>query len=272
VLRAHALSLSLSGRTILDRIDLEIRPGAVTAVIGPNGAGKSTLLSCLAGLRRPDAGEATLDGQSLTRMNPRRRARRLAFMEQSPEVAWPVTVRTLVGLGRAPFTGARGLGAEDRAAVDAAMARTGVTGFADRLATTLSGGERARALIARALAGRPRWLLADEPLTGLDIGHQLDALTLFRSLAAEGAGVVATLHDLTLAARLADRLVVLAEGRVAASGPPDEVLTPSLLAEVYGIEAGVLAHPGGLTIDLIGRRVGLGAAAAGSSRSPEAGS
>jgi iron complex transport system ATP-binding protein len=176
-------------------------------------------------------------------------------MEQTPEVAWPLTVRTLVGIGRTPFTGARGPGAEDETAVTDAMARTGVEGFAERIVTTLSGGERARVLIARALAGRPEWLLADEPLTGLDIGHQLDTLTLFRRLAAEGAGVIATLHDLTLAARLADRLVVMAEGRVVASGAPKDVLNPDLLARVYGIDAGVIAHEGGLTIDLIGRRV-----------------
>ncbi len=249
------LSLSLSGRTILDRIDLDIPSGAVTAVIGPNGAGKSTLLACLAGLRRPDRGEAALGGEPVLALNPRLRARRLAFMEQTPEVAWPVTVRTLVGLGRTPFTGARGPGAEDEAAVAEAMARTGVADFAERIVTTLSGGERARVLIARALAGRPAWLLADEPLTGLDIGHQLDTLTLFRRLAAEGAGVIVTLHDLTLAARLADRLVVMAEGRVVAAGAPQSVLTPDLLAQVYGIDAGVIAHQGGLTIDLIGRRV-----------------
>ena len=253
MLQASGLRLALSGRTILDGIDLEIPRGAVTAVIGPNGAGKSTLLACLAGLRRPDAGQATLDGTPVLQLKPRERARRLAFMEQTPEVAWPVTARTLAGLGRTPFTGARGPGEEDRAAIDQAMARTGTEGFADRIVTTLSGGERARVLIARALAGRPDWLLADEPLTGLDIGHQLDTLALFRRLAAEGAGVVATLHDLTLAARLADRLVVIADGRIAAAGAPAEVLTPALLAEVYGIDAGVIAHPGGLTIDLVGR-------------------
>jgi len=255
MLCAADLSLSLSGRTILDRITLEIPKGAVTAVIGPNGAGKSTLLACLAGLRRPDSGQAMLDGEPVLTLDPRLRARRLAFMEQAPEVAWPVTVRTLVGLGRSPFTGARGPGADDEAAITEAMARTGVEPFAERIVSTLSGGERARVLIARALAGRPAWLLADEPLTGLDIGHQLDTLTLFRRLAADGAGVIATLHDLTLAARLADRLVVMADGRVVASGAPTDVLNRDMLAEVYGIDAGVIANEGGLTIDLIGRRV-----------------
>jgi iron complex transport system ATP-binding protein len=254
MLNATQLRLVLTGRTILDGIDLAIPPGAVTAVIGPNGAGKSTLLSCLAGLRRPDRGGVTLDGAPILGLDPRARARRLAFMEQSPEVAWPVTVRTVVGLGRTPFTGGRGPGAEDEAAVTEAMARTDVLGFAERLVSTLSGGERARVLIARALAGRPRWLLADEPLTGLDIGHQLDTLALFRSLAAEGVGVIATLHDLTLAARLADQLVVMSAGRIVAAGAPEAVLTPALLAEVYGVEAGIISHPGGMSIDLVGRR------------------
>jgi iron complex transport system ATP-binding protein len=254
MLSATDLRLVLSGRTILDGIDLDIPPGAVTAMIGPNGAGKSTLLTCLAGLRRPDAGVVIIDGDPIQRLKPHDRARRLAFMEQSPEVAWPVTVRTVVGLGRTPFTGARGPGADDEAAVTDAMIRTDVEGFADRLVSTLSGGERARVLIARALAGRPRWLLADEPLTGLDIGHQLDTLSLFRSLAAEGVGVVATLHDLTLAARLADQLVVLSAGRIVAAGAPGDVLTAGLLADVYGVEAGVIEHPGGLSIDLVGRR------------------
>ena len=254
MLSATDLRLALSGQTILDGIDLQVPPGAVTAVIGPNGAGKSTLLACLAGLRRPDAGQASLDGDPTLRLHPRERARRLAFMEQSPEVAWPITVRTLVGLGRTPFIGARGPGGEDEAAITEALARTDVGAFAERLVSTLSGGERARVLIARALAGRPRWLLADEPLTGLDIGHQLDTLTLFRSLALEGVGVVVTLHDLTLAARLADQLVVMSAGRIVAAGAPTTVLTPALLAEVYGVDAGVIAHPGGLSVDVLGRR------------------
>ncbi len=250
---AQGLSVSLGGRAVLRGIDLAVAPGAVTVIVGPNGAGKTTLLTALAGLRRLDAGAVTLDGAPLARLPVKDRARRLAYLEQTPEIAWAVDVRTLAGLGRTPWLGAAGPSAEDAAAVDAALARTGLTGFADRAVTTLSGGERARALIARALAGAPRWLLADEPLTGLDVGHQLDALDLFRRLAREGAGVVLTLHDLSAAARAADRLVVLHEGRVLADGAPDAALTPAVLAQAYGVEARLEQTPLGLSVEVIGR-------------------
>ncbi len=252
-LSAERISVSLSGQPILSEVSVEFARGGVTAIVGPNGAGKSTLLACLAGLRRPDGGAVTLDGAAILTLRPRERARRLAFLEQTPQVAWAIDVRTLVGLGRTPFTGARGLGVNDHSAVEAALIRTGTTAFADRPVNTLSGGERARALIARALAGEPDWLLADEPLTGLDIGHQLDTLALLRALAADGRGVVLTLHDLALAARIAARVIVLHEGRIAADGPPSEVLTAALLARVYGVEAVVAPGPGGLAIDLVGR-------------------
>lgn len=255
MITARDLGVMLSGRTILSGLDLAIEPGKVTAVIGPNGAGKSTLLACLAGLRRPHRGAALLEGRDVAAMPGRVRARRLAFLEQSPEVAWAVDVRTLVGLGRTPFIGARGLSAEDRAAVDFALERVGMTAFADRLTTTLSGGERARVFIARALAGAPDWLLADEPLAGLDIGHQFDAVDLFRGLAAEGKGVIVTLHELDVAARLADRVVVLAAGKVVADGAPLEALTPAVLAEAYGVEARVTPGAAGPLIEIVGRAV-----------------
>ena len=253
-LSAKDLGVVLGGRPVLDGVTAELRAGEVTAVIGPNGAGKSTLLACLAGLRRPDRGLARLDGTPVLDIPARERARAVAFLEQTPEIAWAVDVRALVGLGRTPFVGARGLGGDDRAAVESAMARTGVLAFADRLVTSLSGGERARVLLARALAGEPRWLLADEPLAGLDPGHAFDACDLFRAVAAAGAGVVLTLHDLPLAARVADRVLVLADGRVAADGSPAEALTPERLREIYGVEATVASGPRGLFVELLGRR------------------
>jgi iron complex transport system ATP-binding protein len=236
-LSAHGLSIRRGGRTLLDALDLTLIPGQVTAVLGPNGAGKSTLLSSLAGLIPPDAGRVMLDTTDLSRLPLAQRARRIAVLPQTPELAWPVEVRTLVGLGRIPHHGARGADAADDRAIDAAMTRADVTAFADRPVTTLSGGERARALIARALATEPHWLLADEPLTGLDPAHQLTAADLFRSLAGEGMGVVVTLHNLTLALRLADRVVILQDGRVAADGPPDQALSPDTIARVYGVRA-----------------------------------
>jgi iron complex transport system ATP-binding protein len=204
-------------------------------------------------LRRPDAGEARLGDRPILTMPPRKRARRIAVLPQIPEIAWAVEARTLVGLGRGPFSGAWGLGADDWAAVDRAMAAAEVIEFAHRVVTTLSGGERARVLIARALAGDPEWLLADEPLAGLDPGHQLDAAALFRSLAEAGKGVVITLHDLALALRLADRVIVLSEGAVLADGPSAEALSPDVLARAYGIEARFVDGAGGPLIDIVGR-------------------
>jgi iron complex transport system ATP-binding protein len=253
-LAAAGLSLRLGGRTVLDGVDAALKPGEVTAVLGPNGAGKSTLLGCLAGLRRPDRGTVLLDGAPLAEMAPRARARRIGYLPQSAETAWPIEARILVGLGRTPFIGARGLSAEDAMVIDAALEEAGARDLADRIVTTLSGGERARVLIARALAGEPDWLLADEPLTGLDPGHQLDAAELFRTLARErDCGVVVTLHDLSLAARMADRVLVLAEGRVLADGPPGEALSPAVLARAYGIRAQVGTGVAGPLIEVIGR-------------------
>lgn len=252
-LAGSELRVDLGGRRILNGVSLGLSPGQVTVIVGPNGAGKSTLTSTLAGLLKPTSGAATLDGRSLSALSPRDRARRIAVLPQTPEIAWPVTVRTLVGLGRTPFTGARGLTTADHAAVDQAMQTTGVTGFADRLVTTLSGGERARVLIARAVAGTPEWLVADEPLTGLDPAHQLDAAALFRSLADRGLGVVLTLHDLTLALRLADRVVVLSQGAVLADGPPDQALTPDVLRRAFGVEAIIETTAAGPLIDVRAR-------------------
>lgn len=253
-LAAEGLGVRLGRRLALNDVHARFEPGQVTAVLGPNGAGKSTLLACLAGLRRPNQGRVRLDQEDLADLPPRRRARRLAFIPQTAEVAWAVEARVLVGLGRTPFIGSRGLSAADQQAVDAAMALAGVQDFAGRIVTTLSGGERARVLIARALAGEPEWLLADEPLTGLDPGHQLDAAALFRRLAHErGTGVIVTLHDLSLAARMADRVILMADGRLLAEGPPSEALTPRVLAAAYGVDARVGEGEGGLTIDVVGR-------------------
>ncbi len=254
-LSARDLVVGFGGRTVLDGLSVSLAPGQVTAIVGPNGAGKSTLMSCLAGLLVPDAGEARLDEQPLGRMPARARARRIAFLPQIAEIAWDVEVRTFVGLGRTPRIGPFGLGADDHAAVERALDATLIGPFAERQINTLSGGERARALIARALAGEPDWLLADEPLAGLDPGHALEAVELFRALAAEGRGVVVTLHDLAAAARLADRILVLAEGGIIADGDAAHALSPEVLARAYGVEAQVVAGRAGPLIEIIGRAV-----------------
>lgn len=254
-LSAHAVGVRLGGTLAVDGVTAAFEAGTVTAILGPNGAGKSTLLACLAGLRKPSSGHVRLDGAELLSMRPRARARRIGFIPQTPEIAWAVEARILVGLGRTPFIGASGLSLEDSAAIDRAMSAAGVEALADRDVTTLSGGERGRVLIARALAGDPEWLLADEPLTGLDPGHQLDAGALFRALAHEhGRGVVLTLHDLSLAARIADRVVVMADGGILADGPPGDALSPQVLAAAYDIEARPVAGASGPLIEIVGRR------------------
>lgn len=253
-LLADGVTLSLGGRRVLDGVSAGLGPGELVAIVGPNGAGKSTLLSCLAGLARPDAGRITLDGAVVDRIPPRQRARRVGFLAQTPEIAWDLDVRAFVGLGRTPHLGALGPSEEDAAAVRAAVETAGLGGFVDRPITRLSGGERARALIARALAGRTDWLLADEPLTGLDPAHALDAIALFRRLAGEeGKGVVVTLHDLTLAARFADRVLMLHQGRLVADGKPGEALTSETLATVYGVAARTHAGEEGPLIEILRR-------------------
>lgn len=251
---AESVSLTLGGRGVLSDVTLALRPGEVTAIVGPNGAGKSSLLTCLAGLRRPGHGAVRLAGADIFAMTPRERARRIGYLPQIAEIAWAVDVETLVGLGRIPYEAGRGLAADDRDAVARALSATGMTAMAARDVTTLSGGERARALIARLLAGEPMWLLADEPLAGLDPGHQLDALALLRDFAARPErGVVLTLHDLGLTARLADRVVVLAEGRVIADGTPRGALTTEVLGRTYGIKAMWIEGAAGPVIELVGR-------------------
>ncbi len=253
MITASHIQVRLGDKQVLAGVSVSFAPGTITAVVGPNGAGKSTLLSVLAGLRKPDQGIVTLDGADLQTMAPRTRAQRLAFLPQTPEIAWGVEVRTLVALGRTPFTGARGLSAEDEAAVDRALATAKVETLAHRNVLTLSGGERARVLLARALAGEPAWLLADEPLTGLDPGHQLDAADLMRGLARAGTGVIVTLHDLHMALRVADHVIVLTDGRVAASGPARAALTPEILRMAYGIEGRIWDGETGPVIEVLGR-------------------
>jgi iron complex transport system ATP-binding protein len=253
-LQAQDIAFRFGDRPILRGISAQFDKGQVIAIVGPNGAGKSTLLACLAGLLKPNAGAAILDGTPVTALPGRTRARRIAFLAQTPEIAWDVDVRTFVGLGRTPHLGAFGPSEGDRATIDAAVAAAGLEAFADRPVTRMSGGERARALIARALAGETDWLLADEPLTGLDPGHALDALALFRRMAHdEGKGVVVTLHDLNLAARFADRVLVLNEGALAIDAASDVALTPEILSEVYGVL--VRRHAGeiGPLIEVLGR-------------------
>lgn len=222
-------------RAILQGIDLTLTAGHITAILGPNGAGKSTLLGCLGGLLDPASGSIEVDGVRLEALPARERARRIAFLPQTAVVAWPIDVQTLVGLGRIPYSGVAS-DQQNREAVTRAMEMTRVSQWADRVVNELSGGERARVLLARVLAGTSQWILADEPFAGLDPAHQLEAAELLRQFAANGGGVVLTVHDLSLAARIADRIVLINEGRVVADGAPETALNAANLRAVYGVE------------------------------------
>ena len=219
---------------VVDHVSLTLRAGECVGLIGPNGAGKTSLMRAALGLV-PAAGRS-----SLAVLPPAQRAARAAWLPQSREIAWPVSVAHLVALGAL----ARGR-AEDHPAVAAAIARLDLGGFAGRTATALSGGEQARVLLARALAQDTPLLMADEPLAGLDPAQAIRTMTLLAELAAEGRGVLTSLHDLGLAARHCTRLVVMHRGRLVADGAPAEVLTDDLLAEVFGIRCQRLALPGG---------------------------
>nr|WP_246527118.1 heme ABC transporter ATP-binding protein [Plastoroseomonas hellenica] len=220
-------------------ITLTLVPGAVLAVIGPNGAGKSTLLRLLAGELRPSRGNITLDSVPLSAMAPLALARRRAVVAQSAALAFPMRVQEVVGLGRLPWHGSRAA-VRDDAATGAALHRVGIAHLARRQYQTLSGGERQRVQLARAFAqldgaARPAALLLDEPTASLDVAHAAALLRALRALAAEGIAVLAVMHDLNEAHFVADRVLVLSEGRPVALGPPEEALAPTLLAPVYGL-------------------------------------
>ncbi|MDV2078537.1 ABC transporter ATP-binding protein [Marinobacter xestospongiae] len=228
-----------SPRTIVPELSLSLSRGAIHCLVGPNGCGKSTLLKALAGVLTPLSGRVCLEGRELAQWGHRPLARRLALLPQNPEAPEDITVRQLVAHGRFPHQGLFGRSsAADRAAVADALALTGMAGLQNREFQALSGGERQRAWVALALAQQADYLLLDEPTTFLDIGHQLEVLSLLRQLNRDrGLTVAMVLHDLNQASEYADRLLVMDQGRLQADGRPAEVLTPALLRRVFGIEA-----------------------------------
>ncbi len=237
-LSVSALSKSFGTRRVLENISLDVRAGEMIGLIGPNGSGKSTLLRCIAGLLTPEAGETRIRGHQRDEIDPGLLARQLSYLPQSGEVNWDVTVEVLVALGRLPHQGRwRALTETDREAVTRAMEACDIASFRDRLVTELSGGERSRVLLARAMAGEPDILLADEPISGLDPGHAIDVMDRLGRLAHSGKSVIVVIHDLTLAARYCDRLVLLHETQIAADGPSETVLTEENLARCYGVKA-----------------------------------
>jgi iron complex transport system ATP-binding protein len=241
------LALRAGGRTILDRVDIDIAPGMVVAVVGPNGAGKSTLLKMLSGDIVPEEGAVSLNGKPLAEWPQTELARHRAVLPQSPELAFAFRVWEVVELGRHPHRG-RASAEEDGKAVREAMEVTETGDLAERTCPTLSGGEMHRTHYSRVLAqlwqpkdpGYTRFLLLDEPTAGLDLFHQHTILAKARGMARAGAGVLAVLHDLNLAAAYADRLVVLVHGHVAAAGAPDEVLTAERIERIWRVKCDIL--------------------------------
>ena len=235
------MMIEASGLTVQSRIEnisLVLERGTITAICGPNGAGKSTLLETLAGLLPPDAGTVSLGGNALAQMSPRDRAKRIGYLPQAHEIAWDVSVRSLVELGRMPH------GDTLAEPVDAALESVDAKQFAERRAQTLSGGETARVLLARVLAGQPEWILADEPLAALDIGHQLALIRHLRATADQGVGVVVVLHDLAHAMNHADRAIVLDRGSIAADDPCENALDQQGVERVWGVPARWIGDPG----------------------------
>jgi iron complex transport system ATP-binding protein len=257
-LRARRLTLGYGERTVVEDLDLDVLDGGVTAVIGPNGCGKSTLLRGLGRLLRPRGGEVLLDGEQIHRLPTREVARVLGMLPQSPVAPEGLTVADLVTRGRHPHQAwFRQWSRDDEEVVAEAMAWTGVLDLGDRPVDALSGGQRQRAWIAMALAQGTDLLLLDEPTTHLDLAHAVDILDLVDRLHSDrGRTVVMVLHDLNLAARYADHLVAMRDGRIVAQGPPREILTAELLADVFGLTATVLPDPvsGGVLVVPIGTR------------------
>ncbi|MFE5286429.1 heme ABC transporter ATP-binding protein [Nocardia sp. NPDC056611] len=241
-LRARQVSAKRGDRTVLDGIDFDVVAGQIVALVGPNGAGKSTLLAALAGELELSGGSVELDGHALTHWTHLDMARRRAVLPQSHTVGFPFSAREVVAMGRSPW--ARTARQEhDEQVIAAAMAATDVERFAARPFPALSGGERARVALARVLAQDTATLLLDEPTAALDLGHQEQVLRLARDRATAGAAVVVVLHDLGVAAAYADRVAVLDAGRIAADGPPRQILTAELLTRVYQHPVDVFDHP-----------------------------
>lgn len=245
LIEARQVSVALDGTPILANITFALHAGELVGLIGPNGAGKTTLLRALGGLVPRSAGVIRLCGKPLETLSPREVARLVAYVPQGTVTDFAFTVREMVLMGRSPHLGRFQLeGAKDHQIAEEAMRRLCVDHLAERLVTTLSGGERQQVFIARALAQQPRVLLLDEPTANLDVKHQLDVLEMAARLASEeGLGIVAAIHDLNLAAHFCNRLVLLHQGRLLADDVPEAVLTPANLRHAFEVEAQVYRDP-----------------------------
>ena len=253
VLCALEISVRRGSRSILDKVTLRAESGEFIAVIGANGAGKSTLLSVLAGLQRPDAGSVTLDGIPIQQLAGMKLARRRAYLPQNPRCDWPIAVERLVALGLTPTLPAfGGLPPSFEPQITRALQACDLMEHREQPATTLSGGELARAMLARALVADPDVLIVDEPIAGLDPRHALDTAQRLRALARSGKLVIASIHDLTLASRYSSRILALGNGRVQGDGPTESTLTPALIRSAFDVDAHIGRTQGNAYVDYLG--------------------
>lgn len=244
-LTIESLTAGYGGRTAVDGVDLTVPAGQVVAIVGPNGCGKSTLLRAVARLHEPTSGSVRVGDTDVWQLRQRAAAHRIALLPQSPQAPEAVTVAGLVRYGRHPHQGLfRQWSREDEQAVREALLLTGTTELAARRVDQLSGGQRQRCWLAMVLAQQTPIVLLDEPTSALDLGHAVEVLELVREVAAAGRTVVMVLHDLAAAARYADTLVAMDNGRIVARGPAREVVNPTLVKELYGIDTDILAAPG----------------------------
>ena len=245
-LTCHCVSLTLGDKQLVNNVSLHIGGNELVGLIGPNGAGKSTLLQMLAGLIKCDTGTVLLNQRDIHAINLQERSRSLAWVEQNGAVNWPLTVERIISLGRRPHLGTwQKPGNDDQQAIEQAIIDTDCTDIRHQNATTLSGGERTRMLLARALAAQPDVLLADEPVAALDLKQQLQAMHVLENFSSADRTCLVVLHDLSLAARFCNRLYLMHEGAIVAEGTPATVLTESNLKTVYGVEVqmGGSDHP-----------------------------
>jgi len=236
-LRVDKLSVKVGEKTLVDKASFEFRAGELIALIGPNGAGKTSLLRGALALEKTTSGQSSISGEATDRLSPSMRARAISYLPQTRPLAWPIRVRDLVALGRFAYGAESGrLSETDHAAVDHALEQCGLMALAERRADTLSGGELARVHCARAFAAQAPLIIADEPVAALDLKYQFAILDLFRGFVRAGGGALLVLHDLRLAARYADRLIVMDRGRILADGPTRTVLTAQMLRDVFSVQ------------------------------------
>ena len=252
-LHVEGLSATLGQRSVLSDVSLSIDAGELVGLIGPNGAGKSTLLKALAGLL-PAEGTVILGTSKLSGIGAVERARRVSYLPQDRDVAWPITAEKLVALGRTPYLAPMsGLGPYDKAMIDLALEQADASYLRNRVVSELSGGERGRVLIARALAQETPLFLADEPAAGLDPAHQISLMDVFASLAGSGRTIVVALHEIGLAAQWCNRLLLLDHGRLVGDGEPKAVLTPEIFETVYGVRANISNGADGFLVQPVAR-------------------